>query len=143
MHKMYNLPRVAHFSDRLKIEKRNDNSWKVFWGEREVGTIYVIGHEWIYKSPRGPEHFCIKYQGYGFQETLVRALQQLDIDTIMIDYTGKERDGKKRKIIYEMPLEDFVRAATPDCLRIEDGCQLFLAEEDWKIANPKATTKPK
>jgi hypothetical protein len=111
--------------DTIKEVERHDGSVLIYWRDRQCGEI----HGDYYISVRYPEHFCIIAKGWGIQKDIIEYLKMKKrVRYLIIKYVGK-----KGIRLYYTTLSKFVKEATTMCLREEDGDQMFLSENLWKI----------
>ena len=74
---------------------------------RYMGRIRGLIENGIYVTERRPEHFFIKYQGFGLSKKILDVLEQKRIKKMSIIYKGK------KTIRYLVNLEDFRKFGIP------------------------------
>lgn len=110
---------------RLKIEMKLDRVEEVFWDGRMCGTV-IAG---VYRSLRGDQHFCYKYQAWGIQKAIVDRLEKMHVHTLKIIH----RKPGRRNIRYVLTTQEFKAYAITTCLNPHDGIQMFVPVWRWRV----------
>lgn len=91
-----------------------------------VGRIVSLENYKEYHSDRKPEHFMIKYQGFGVSQDILDHLKMLNITKIKIFYYGKTG-----KIMYVSELEQWFNSTKTHTDR-EIDLQKFLSTSEMQ-----------
>lgn len=97
----------------------------IFINGKPVGDIDRLSNTYI--TTRRPEHFMIKFSGFGISETILERLIGEKVKTIQIIYFGKET------IKYECPIESYIR--TNKTFNFNDDMQRFVSVRDMIVIN--------
>jgi hypothetical protein len=98
---------------------------KVFVGRRMTGRVVQTENGPFYISHRWPEHFCIKYHGWGVTKDLLEQLAFNDVWMVRVVYHGT--NGTKR---FEAPVRLLLEEGIEDSLGGFER-QVFLPLEKW------------
>jgi hypothetical protein len=95
---------------------------EIIIGAKRLGTI----ENGIYISVRKPQHFFIKYNGFGLTENLLEYIKQEGATHVKIRYLGK-----KGEEIWLTPVENFNYYGTAYYNKLDK--QLVLTRKYWEV----------
>jgi len=93
---------------------------------QQIGNVI----ERVFYSTRRPEHFMVKFNGFGISESILEQLKELDVKIIQINYIGK-----KGVEIFKCELDKYLNSKhifTFEIGEIED-LQKFVDIDDMKM----------
>ncbi len=93
---------------------------------QQIGNVI----ERVFYSTRRPEHFMVKFNGFGISETILEQLKELNVESIQINYLGK-----KGVEIFKCKLDKYLNSNqtfTFETNEIED-LQKFVDIDDMKM----------
>ena len=80
-------------------------SGQIHMDGRDYGTIFTVHDEGVaklvYRSKRKPEHYCVKYNGWGISVKIFNKIQEMGVDQVEIWYDGS------RDWAYRISLDKF------------------------------------
>lgn len=86
----------------IQYRSRGPEMKAIFVDDKLVGDV---DHETnTYVTTRKPEHFMIKYNGFGISESVLGELLEEGVKNIKIIYFGKE------KIMYSVPIGSYMKS---------------------------------
>jgi hypothetical protein len=103
-----------------------DKAEPLYWGGRVRGWFYpgeyLPGVRNVYLKSCGPEHFCVKHQGWGISVDIVGRLGVLGCEWVCIKYAGASGAVEKWATF-----ERFTEGIY-DTLNEDDGPQTFVPD---------------
>lgn len=73
----------------------------------------------VYYTTRKPEHYMVKFNGFGISEHILKELENKGVREIQIVYLGKKRET------YIFTLEDYIKS--PDTFNYNGDMQRFVS----------------